>query len=188
MEKLMILRPLSRLLTLTVLLLAVVCCGPDSRAHTQGDEVSLAVQREDKPTVRLVKYGELRGMLRQNAGRVVVVDFWSSTCVPCRRLFPHLVAMRQKYAGLGLVVITVNVDDDARQKETPEAVLQFLRTQKATFTNLMLDEAPEILEKLGRQLPAVVIVNREGGKLELTGGEASSAEIEKQVVEWLKRN
>jgi cytochrome c biogenesis protein CcmG/thiol:disulfide interchange protein DsbE len=50
-------------------------------------------------------------------GKVVVVDFWASWCVPCRRSFPWLDAMQEKYADQGLVVVGVNVDsneEDAR--------------------------------------------------------------------------
>ena len=52
------------------------------------------------------------------AGKVVVVDFWASWCVPCRRSFPWLNEMHARYADQGLVIIGVNVDastDDARQ-------------------------------------------------------------------------
>jgi thiol-disulfide isomerase/thioredoxin len=189
MEKPMILRPLSRLLSLTALLLAVICCGPDSRAHTQGQEISLEVKREDKPTVRFVKYAEPAMMVRQNAGRVVVVNFWSSACVPCKRLFPRLVGMSQKYAGLGLVVLTVNVDADAWQKETQDGVLQFLRAQKATFTNFMLNEPEIFLEKAGIEyLPCVFGFSREGTLRKFTADAAGPEDIEKQVAQWLKRN
>jgi thiol-disulfide isomerase/thioredoxin len=47
-------------------------------------------------------------------GRVVVVDFWASWCVPCRRSIPWLNEMRAKYGDRGLVVIGVNVDKDRR--------------------------------------------------------------------------
>lgn len=54
--------------------------------------------------------------LTQHQGKVVVVDFWASWCVPCRRSFPWLNDMHAKYADQGLVIIGVNVDanrDDA---------------------------------------------------------------------------
>jgi thiol-disulfide isomerase/thioredoxin len=50
-------------------------------------------------------------------GRVVVVDFWASWCVPCRRSIPWLNEMRARYGDRGLVVIGVNVDTDARDAE-----------------------------------------------------------------------
>lgn len=46
-------------------------------------------------------------------GQVVVLDFWASWCVPCRRSFPWLNAMHTKYADQGLVIIGVNLDNVA---------------------------------------------------------------------------
>lgn len=46
----------------------------------------------------------------QYAGKVVVLDFWASWCVPCRRSFPWLNAMHDKYAEQGLVIVGVNLD------------------------------------------------------------------------------
>lgn len=43
-------------------------------------------------------------------GYVILLDFWQSTCPPCRTTMPHLEALREKYAEGGLVVITVNLD------------------------------------------------------------------------------
>jgi thiol-disulfide isomerase/thioredoxin len=45
-------------------------------------------------------------------GKVVVLDFWASWCVPCRRSFPWLNSMHEKYGDAGLVIIGVNLDND----------------------------------------------------------------------------
>ena len=50
-------------------------------------------------------------------GKVVVVDFWASWCVPCRRSFPWLDEMQSKYGEQGLVVIGVNMDADPSEAE-----------------------------------------------------------------------
>jgi thiol-disulfide isomerase/thioredoxin len=163
---------------LTALLLAIVCCGRDGRA-------------QEPPTLRVVKYAELAKTVRQNAGRVVVVDFWSNTCVPCKKNFPHLVATSQKYASQGLVVISVCLlDPDDDRKETEAAANQFIRAQKANFTNLLLDEPQAFwAEKLGVQaLPCVFVFNREGKWRKFTGEEAKPEDVEKQVADWLKTN
>jgi len=49
---------------------------------------------------------------------VVVVDFWASWCVPCRRSFPWLDEMQSKYGEQGLVVIGVNMDADPSEAES----------------------------------------------------------------------
>jgi thiol-disulfide isomerase/thioredoxin len=65
--------------------------------------------------------------LSQYRGKVVVVDFWASWCVPCRRSIPWLNQMRAKYGDRGLVIIGVNVDKDRRDAE------RFLQEVPAQF-------------------------------------------------------
>ena len=61
------------------------------------------------------------------AGKVVIVDFWASWCVPCRRSFPWMNEMVAKYTDQGLVVIAVNLDKE------PEAADAFLSEVPADF-------------------------------------------------------
>jgi cytochrome c biogenesis protein CcmG, thiol:disulfide interchange protein DsbE len=65
--------------------------------------------------------------LESYRGKVVVVDFWASWCVPCRRSFPWLDEMQHKYGDEGLVVIGVNEDDAAGDAE------DFLRDYPVSF-------------------------------------------------------
>jgi len=43
-------------------------------------------------------------------GLVVLIDFWRSTCPPCRTTMPHLEALREEFEGEGLVLVGVNLD------------------------------------------------------------------------------
>lgn len=47
-------------------------------------------------------------------GRVVLLDFWTSTCSPCRVTMPHLEVLREEFAAEGLVVLAVNLDASAQ--------------------------------------------------------------------------
>lgn len=51
-------------------------------------------------------------------GKVVVLDFWASWCVPCRRSFPWLNEMHTRYGDDGLVIIGVNLDQERSEAET----------------------------------------------------------------------
>ena len=55
--------------------------------------------------------------LAKYRGSVVVLDFWASWCVPCKRSFPWLNEMHTRYADEGLVIIGVNVDKDADEAQ-----------------------------------------------------------------------
>ena len=105
--------------------------------------------------------------------------------------FPRLVQMHEKYGKEGLVAMSVSVDpanDDKRMK----AVRDFLKKEKAFFSNFVLDEETELWqEKLGTSVMPVVFVFGRNGKLakrieEAEEGKHLYDEVEKLLPELLK--
>lgn len=51
-------------------------------------------------------------------GKVVLVDFWTYTCINCIRTLPHVTSWYEKYKDKGFVVIGVHTPEFAFEKET----------------------------------------------------------------------
>lgn len=94
--------------------------------------------------------------LDQYRGNVVVLDFWASWCVPCRRSFPWLDAMQRKYADDGLVVIGVNLDSE------PEEAAAFLEEFPVGFH--IVEDRDAILAVRFELLamPSAFVIGRDG--------------------------
>src|ERR1017187_6715556 len=60
---------------------------------------------EKKIVMKHVKYDGLKQEVLKHRGKVVIVDFWASTCGPCVKSFPKFVKMHEQYADKGLVII-----------------------------------------------------------------------------------
>ena len=82
--------------------------------------------------------------LDQYRGQVVYVDFWASWCIPCKKSFPWMNEMHQKYKDQGLKIIAVNVDENSADAD------KFLADTPAEF---MILRDPE--GKLAKQYKLV---------------------------------
>jgi thiol-disulfide isomerase/thioredoxin len=97
-------------------------------------------------------------------GKVVIVDFWASWCVPCRRSFPWMNAMQDKYRGDGLVIIAVNLDRNA------EDAARFLAKYPAKF-EIVYDPEGALAKEYGVEvMPSSIIIGRNGERIERHAG------------------
>jgi len=90
-------------------------------------------------------------------GRVVVVNFWATWCVPCRTEIPLLNDLQARYGSEGLEVIGISLD-----QEGWTAIESFRRDQPITYAvTLGSDEVAAPYGGVGA-VPATFIVNRSG--------------------------
>ncbi|MBI2061586.1 MAG: redoxin domain-containing protein [Nitrospirae bacterium] len=69
--------------------------------------------------------------LSDYAGRAVVLNFWSSWCVPCRDEADLLESIAQHFKGREVNVLGVNIQDE------PEAAKKFVAEEGMTFPNVV---------------------------------------------------
>jgi thiol-disulfide isomerase/thioredoxin len=119
----------------------VVDAGPESATDGSGSIEPGQGQRagggeadsEDAVTVRVFDENEFARLLRENQGKVVLVDYWATWCLSCLELFPHTVQLHNRLADRGLAVISVSFDEP----EQEAAVLEKLVSKGATFDNFI---------------------------------------------------
>ncbi len=117
-------------------------------------------------------------------GRVIWVDFWASWCVPCRRSFPWLNAMHNKYGPAGLQIIAVNLDKDRALADG------FLAEVPAEFA-LRFDPSAALAKEFGVQaMPSSYLIDAEGNVLERHFGfkTAETADYEHAIEAALERS
>ena len=69
-------------------------------------------------------------------GKVVLVDFWTYSCINCLRTLPYLKAWDEKYRAQGLVIIGVHTPEFAFEKD-PHNVEQALHDLGITYPGAM---------------------------------------------------
>ncbi|WP_260293233.1 TlpA family protein disulfide reductase [Sedimenticola hydrogenitrophicus] len=89
-------------------------------------------------------------------GQVVVINFWSSWCTPCRREMPSLEQAWQRLRPFGVTVLGVAMQDD------PEVVGRFLRKSGVTFTILMDPDGKASQRWPFSGIPATFVLDRQG--------------------------
>lgn len=107
-------------------------------------------------------------------GKVVLLDFWASWCVPCRKSNPHVKALYEKYRKKGFDVVYV-ADNDSRPEEALKAidqdgirkyhhVLRGLKTLKDANGKMTgYDKSEDVSEQYAIHfLPTKYLIDREG--------------------------
>jgi cytochrome c biogenesis protein CcmG, thiol:disulfide interchange protein DsbE len=138
-----------------VALVALWVCASGALAAAVGDEA---------PAFRLATAEGRTISLDALRGQVVYVDFWASWCGPCRRSFPWMNELQQRYGGRGVAVVAINVD--AKREDAD----RFLRQYPATFA-VVFDAAggtPRAYDV--KAMPSSYIVDREGRIAEIEHG------------------
>ena len=95
-----------------------------------------------------------RRSLSDLRGKVVLLNFWATWCVPCRREMPLLSKMQRDYGDRGLVVLYVSLEDQP-------VIDEFLRTQRLDGVHGRLDAAPGFYEA-GKFYPLSYLIDRDG--------------------------
>lgn len=103
-----------------------------------------------------LKFSNTTQKLSDYKGKLVYLDFWASWCIPCRKSFPWMNKIHEKYQKQGLEVIAVNLDKDS------QLVAQFLKKYPALF-KIAYDTSGNTAEQFHvKGMPTSFLISREG--------------------------
>ena len=117
--------------------------------------------------------------LQDYRGKVVLLDFWASWCMPCRQEMPNVVRIHNRYGSRGLQVIGINLDTNRAEAS------QFVSAEGLTWPHVRDDwgSPSGVAGKYGVEaIPMTFIIDRDGTIIDvgLRGGQ-----LEARIAEAL---
>lgn len=94
--------------------------------------------------------------LSEHSGEVVIVNFWSTWCGPCRQEMPRLDELYSKYRRAGLVLLGISIDYQR------ERASEMAETLKVAYP-VLFDELRSVSRAYGvDDLPVTLLIDRQG--------------------------
>lgn len=147
------------------------------------------VFKAQQTTVSSIKYEDLEKRIQQEKDKLLVVNFWSTTCAPCVKELPHFMEINNKYIDNSkFKMILVSLD----RLIDKEKVAQFIKNKNLTAEVILLDDIkrmntwiPKFEKDWDGNIP-VTIFYKNGEKVDFNNGEMSKNELEKTIAKHLQ--
>ncbi len=114
-------------------------------------------------------------------GKVILLDFWATWCVPCKQEIPGFIELQKRYGGRGLLIIGLSVDDSLNMAKT------YATQMKMNYPVLLAEGKEDILKAYDPipSIPVSVIIDRSGQIVFRHLGIASMDVFEREIVPLL---
>jgi thiol-disulfide isomerase/thioredoxin len=130
-------------------------------------------------TLKDVKNQEVR--LSDFKGKVILLDFWATWCIPCKTEIPWFVEFQERYGPAGLQVVGISVDD------TQERLEPFVEQFKMNYSVLQGLGHDDVQEEFGPLwgIPVTVLISRDGKICSKHTGMGTKEQFEDQIKSLL---
>jgi len=118
-------------------------------------------------------------------GKVVLIDFWTYSCINCQRTLPYLREWNEKYQDKGLVIIGVHSPEFEFEKKESN-VAQAIKDFKLTYPVVQDNDFATWRAYENRYWPAKYFIDKNGVIRRTHFGEGAYDESERMIQELLK--
>lgn len=157
-----------------------------------GDERQATAAAAGDVELSILSFDEIGELIAGKRGKVVVMDAWSTSCPPCLKDFHNLVELHKEYGPDTLACISLSFDYEGigQPEDVRELVLSFLRSQGATFDNVMSNEESDALYRKFKlnSVPAVFVYDRDGKLRERFVDEGAYEQVRPLVAELIQES
>ena len=110
-------------------------------------------------------------------GKVVLVDFWATSCAVCLMEMPEIAGIHRRLSARGLATIAV-----AMPYDRPDFVLHYAARNALPFA-VALDPQGRVVQALGpvRGTPTLILIDRAGRIVRRLEGESDLAALERLI-------
>jgi peroxiredoxin len=110
-------------------------------------------------------------------GKVVLVNFWATTCDICVKNMPQMIATHNQFSGRGYETLAI-----AMSYDPPARVIDFTESRKLPFT-VVIDNTGSVARSFGdvQATPTSVLINKRGEIVRRFVGEPDFAVLQKAV-------
>jgi peroxiredoxin len=114
-------------------------------------------------------------------GKVMLVNFWATSCALCVQEMPHIVALHEKFHARGYDTMAV-----AMRHDPPARVVQFAASRKLPF-GVAIDNTGVIAQQFGdvSLTPTTFLIDRRGMIVERILGVPDFAALDKRIAHLL---
>lgn len=114
-------------------------------------------------------------------GKVVLLNFWATWCIPCREEISWFMEFTSKYQDRGLEIIGVAMDGDGWESARP-----YVRVKKINYPVVVGTDA--MAAQYGVEaIPMTLMLDREGKVTATHIGRVDKANAEKEIVKMLQK-
>lgn len=138
--------------------------------------------RDSAPNVSYTLLDGSASTLKAQQGKVMLVNFWATSCTTCVHEMPQIVATHEKFKARGFDTLAV-----AMSYDPPAYVASFAESRKLPF-GVAIDNTGAVAKAFGdvRLTPTTFLIDKRGGIVKKYVGEPDFAALHGLIEDLLK--